>query len=364
MGLCSDYYDNPRRACALPHRATLAGAEVLVVYKETGQQRGAVTDAEGRYRILGLVPGLYDVTARYLGYRSSTRTDVQLVVGQRATLTFTLFPEAIQVQAVEVVAERAGSFEIQRMDVSIPVLRQEILSLPLDTRNTMNLAAIAPGIRSYATIGGRSLPSAGAVPDLRFINLYVDGSEWKSLFNGNIVGIPQTGSPLPPEALQEFRVYLNTYDAEYARGGAYIISAVTRRGTNTLEGSAFVYYQNKALQDINAYQRDLEAQGRFRRPDFYNRQQVGFNLRGRYGKIDSFLRSTMSLVARLMLSRSVRAGPPTTRIYGKPMRGGSPPRFTITPVCSASPICPIPDTRSMLPGPRAIMRTNPSSAAL
>ncbi len=258
----------------------LAGAEVLVVYKETGQQRGAVTDAEGRYRILGLVPGLYDVTARYLGYRSSTRTDVQLVVGQRATLTFTLFPEAIQVQAVEVVAERAGSFEIQRMDVSIPVLRQEILSLPLDTRNTMNLAAIAPGIRSYATIGGRSLPSAGAVPDLRFINLYVDGSEWKSLFNGNIVGIPQTGSPLPPEALQEFRVYLNTYDAEYARGGAYIISAVTRRGTNTLEGSAFVYYQNKALQDINAYQRDLEAQGRFRRPDFYNRQQVGFNLRG------------------------------------------------------------------------------------
>ncbi|MCS7155107.1 MAG: TonB-dependent receptor [Bacteroidetes bacterium] len=258
----------------------LPNAEVLVVHKETGQQRGAVTDSEGRYRILGLAPGLYDVMARHLGYRTETRLDVQLVLGQRAVLDFSLRPEAVQVGQVEVVGQRVGSFEVRRVDVSIPVLRQEILNLPLDTRNTMNLAAIAPGIRTYATIGGRSLPSAGAVPDLRFINLYVDGSEWKSLFNGNIVGIPQTGSPLPPEALQEFRVYLNSYDAEYARGGAYIISAITQRGTNALEGSAFLYYQNKALQDINDYQRQLRAQGTFKRPDFYNRQQVGLNLRG------------------------------------------------------------------------------------
>ena len=148
-----------------------------------------------------------------------------------------LEPGAVELQAVRVAEEKVKSVEVQRLSVSTPVLQEEIKSLPSSTRSVMNLAAVAPGIRSYAPQQGRSIPSAGAVPDLRFINLYLDGVEMKSMFNGNLVGIPQTGSPLPQDALEEFRVYLNPYDAEYSHAGAYVISAVSRRGTNTHEGS-------------------------------------------------------------------------------------------------------------------------------
>ena len=98
-------------------------------------------------------------------------------------------------------------------------MKEEIENLPLNSRGIMNLAGIAPGIKTYAPQSGRTLPSGGAAPDLRFFNVYMDGVEMKSLFNGNIVGLGQTGSPLPQEGLETFRVYVNPYDAEYTRAG-------------------------------------------------------------------------------------------------------------------------------------------------
>jgi hypothetical protein len=99
--------------------------------------------------------------------------------------------------------------------------------------------------------------------------------ELKSLFNGNIVGLGQTGSAVPQEGLEEFRVFLNPYDAEYSRAGAYVISAVTRRGTNRWEASGFGYFQNQGAVGRTFLQRDLGAAA----PDF-GRQQAGFNVRG------------------------------------------------------------------------------------
>ena len=245
-------------------------AQVTAVDSARNETRSALTRANGEFRFLGLTSGRYVVTARYIGFRPTT-DEVQLVLGQRARLSLRLEPGAVELQGVRVAEERVKSVEVQRLSVSTAVLQEEIKSLPSNTRSVMNLAAVAPGIRSYAPVSGRTIPSAGAVPDLRFINLYLDGVEMKSMFNGNLVGIPQTGSPLPQDALEEFRVYLNPYDAEYSHAAAYVISAVTRRGTNTPEGSAFGFLQNKGLIARGAFQRTL--------PDF-DRQQLGFNLRG------------------------------------------------------------------------------------
>ncbi len=211
--------------------APLAAAQITVSNRETGQQRGAVTSAEGNYTIVGLPPGAYHVSLRLLGYGPEER-DIELLVGQHATLDFQLQEAAVAVAGVEVIHQREPSFEVQRNDVSALVVTNEILNLPLNTRNTINLAAIVPGIKTFAPTAGRSLPAAGPLPDLRFWNFYLDGAEWKSFFNGNLVGIPQTGSPLPQEAMREFRVHLNPYDAQYTRGASFVISAVTQRGTN------------------------------------------------------------------------------------------------------------------------------------
>jgi hypothetical protein len=255
-------------------------AQIGVTDKETNQVRGTRTGANGDYAVVGLQPGNYTVKVQRIGFSPASQ-DIRLLVGQRASLDFTLQEAAAALSGVQVTAEPRATFEAQRTDISAPVVTAEIQNLPLNTRNTLNLAAIVPGIKTYAPTAGRSLPSAGSLADLRFYNFYLDGVEWKSMFNGNLVGIPQTGSPIPQEALREFRVHLNPYDAELTRGGSYIISGVTQRGTNEMKGSAFLYFQNNDLRALDEFQRRSRtaAPTTYKRAD-YDRQQFGFNLRG------------------------------------------------------------------------------------
>ncbi len=244
-------------------------AEIILKNVETGLTRGTITTKSGSYYFGGLQPGKYEISALHIGYRKATKT-IEVLVGQTGVVNITLIPEAIELGAVEVVAA-APVFELKRTDVSMPVRQEQIINLPLDTRNVMNLAALVPGIKYYSPIGGRALPEAGSLPQLRFIQLYVDGVEWKSYFNGNIVGIPQTGSPLPQEAVREFRVVLNAFDPEYTRGTSYVISAVTQRGTNEFKATAFTTFRHKSLNAKGAFQTI--------KPD-YNRQQLGLSISG------------------------------------------------------------------------------------
>ena len=248
----------------------IAGAQVTAVNIATNETVRATTRANGEFRVIGLFTGEYTVTVRVLGYKQNVQA-VRIATGQRARLEFEMEKGATELVSQRVVGERVKQVEVQRLSVSAPVMKEEIENLPLNSRGVMNLAGIAPGIKTYAPQSGRTLPSGGAAPDLRFFNVYMDGVEMKSLFNGNIVGLGQTGSPLPQEAVDQFRVYLNPYDAEYTRAGSYVISAESRRGTNEWQGSMFGFLQNKSLIARNAFQTVV--------PDF-GRQQFGLNLRG------------------------------------------------------------------------------------
>src|SRR5437899_7883359 len=263
-----------------PDGRPLVAAQLAVLNRETGQQRSALTSAEGTYTIVGLPPGAYRVRLVLLGHRAQER-DVELLVGQRASLDFELQEAAVAVEGVAVTHQREPVFEVQRNDVSTPVVSAEIRNLPLNTRNTINLAAIVPGMKTFAPTAGRSLPAAGPLPDLRFWNFYLDGAEWKSFFNGNLVGIPQTGSPLPQEAMREFRVHLNPYDAQYTRGASFVIRAITQRGTDAFHGSVFGYGQSNALKALDLSQREKRTANpaAFALP-VHPRAQLGFNLRG------------------------------------------------------------------------------------
>src|SRR5688572_18014231 len=248
----------------------VAGAVVAVVNPATNERRAVNTSDLGRFRVLGLGPGRYEVTVRAIGFEQESQT-VELLLGQRANLVFDLEPSTTQLTGVEVTADRTTTVEVQRTSVSAPVVQQMIEQLPTIDRNIMTLAAVTPGVRGFAPQAGRALPSAGAMPELRFSNFYLDGIELKSLFNGNLVGIPQTGAPLPQEAVQEFRVFINPYDAEYSHAGAYVISAESNRGTNETEGAIFGFFQDQEMAAKTNFQPTL--------PNF-KRMQLGANLRG------------------------------------------------------------------------------------
>src|SRR5687768_6928952 len=83
------------------------GAQVEIRSRETNGSRGALVDRAGTYRVLGLAPGLYDVTVRAIGYRQQRREGVRLVVGQRALVDFTLERGAVELEPVVTRGERA-----------------------------------------------------------------------------------------------------------------------------------------------------------------------------------------------------------------------------------------------------------------
>ncbi len=248
----------------------ISAAQVTVTDPATNTLRNIRSNVLGGFRVLGLSPGRYTVSVRALGYAPESQ-NVELLIGQRANLVFALEKAATELSSVMVTSEHMTNVEVQKTSVSAPVVRDQIENLPTSDRNIMTLAAITPGVKAYAPQAGRSLPSAGAVPDVRFINFYMDGIELKSLFNGNLVGIPQTGAPLPQESVQEFRVFLNPYDTEYSHAGAYVISAVSNRGTNDTKGSLFGYMQNKDMIARTVFQTTT--------PNF-SRQQLGVNVSG------------------------------------------------------------------------------------
>jgi hypothetical protein len=253
----------------------IARAEVSAFDSLTNERRSATTDARGFFRMLDLSPGRYAVSVRALGYAPIARM-LQLATGQRADLDLLLQPGPLVLEPLDVRALPLTAAEIERMSVATAVTEREMRNLPLSTRHVMGLAGVTPGIRTFRTATGNSVPAAGALRDERALNLYLDGVEMKNLNTGNLVGAPATGSPLPMDALQEFRVLLNTYDAEYTRGAAYVISATTHRGTNQRQGSAFASFQNKDLAAVNGFQRAIPN---FEKPDF-SRVQAGISLRG------------------------------------------------------------------------------------
>ena len=245
----------------------ISGAHVEARSRETGAARGTTTDAAGRYQLLGLSPGSYDVAARALGYRPQ-RLTVELVLDTQLELDFRLTSGAIELDTMIVTAARQS---VERLNVSTVISEKEIERLPLDSRDVLALASVAPGIRSFALKGGRAIPAAGAATAARFVNLYVDGDEWKGFATGALVGQPQSGSLIPQEAIREYRVVLNPYDAEYTRGASWVMSAVTHQGGNRVEGSIFGYLQNRQLVARGSFQQGNPS---------YQRSQIGGNIRG------------------------------------------------------------------------------------
>jgi hypothetical protein len=155
-----------------------------------------------------------------------------------------------------VVALAAPVAETQTSENATNVTQEQIQSLPSSSRNFLDLAQLAPGVRvSPDRINGQNKTFAsGALPSDN-INVFIDGQSFKNdiTVGGVAAQDASRGNPFPRNALKEFRVVTNNYKAEYQKASSAIITAVTKSGGNEWQGSVFTGYQNKGLVALDTF---------------------------------------------------------------------------------------------------------------
>ena len=237
-----------------PTGAVIAGATVTATSQETGISRTTVTNQSGLYELVALPIGHYSLSAKKPGFTEQVRTGILLVVGQDATVDLSLrVGEVTEQVKVEGDAELVNA---TTQDISGLVGEKEVKALPLQGRSYDLLLTLNPGIVNFTSektggIGvsnsttGNNFAVEGNRPQQNLFLL--NGVEFTGAAENNM----QPGGPsqnlIGVEAVREFNVLRDNYDAEYGkRPGAQVI-IVTQSGSNQFHGSVYEYLRNNAL---------------------------------------------------------------------------------------------------------------------
>ncbi len=230
-------------------KGVLPGVSVTITNVDTGVSRTVVTDNAGWYRAAALAPGTYELSTELTGFVTYKRSGMTLTTGQDPRIDVTLQVASVK-ETVEVTAA-APLVDVTKNTIGTTVTRRDLDSLPLVTRNFLDLANMTPGVTG---VGGGGVNTAG---QLNRNNSYlVDGVS----NDDTIVSSSRGGFSL--EAVREYIVLANQFSAEYGVSSGAIVSVVTRSGTNKNDGRVFYFARNDALDAQNPFSR---AQGSGRR---------------------------------------------------------------------------------------------------
>jgi len=261
--------------------AAAPGAAVMAVNSENGSTVRATAGPDGSYVLSGLRTGPYTITITPAGGTAVAR-QVVVSVGQTTTLDIdtatntagaaddpgladTGVATGTEAGTIVVVGQRL--VEMRTSEVGTNVTDDQIANLPQGSRNFLNFAALAPGVRILQSGELRQSFGGGGVGDPEGesfggpqVNVFIDGVSLKSnIQQGGIVGQDvSAGNPFSQLAVREFRVLTSNFKAEYEDAGTAIITAVTKSGTNRFAVDAFTLYQDQSLTSRNYLQRDLD----------------------------------------------------------------------------------------------------------
>lgn len=236
-------------------QAVLPGAAIVVTHAESGTIRETSTGADGTYLVAGLVPGPYRIQVELTGFSRLLREDIVLRIGATLQLDLSLRVGAVQ-ESVTVTAE-SPQVDLSSVQVGGTVSQSEITGLPSLTRNFNGLVALLPGVQYNAAGDGNSDSVTINGQHGSGVQYLLDGGSNNDDLRGGSSGA-QARTPL--EAIQEFQVVTNQFDAEYGAATAGVINAVSKQGSNAYHGSAIGYFINSSMmaKDFFVAQQDLE----------------------------------------------------------------------------------------------------------
>jgi hypothetical protein len=235
--------------------AALPGATVTARNVDTGFTHTVPANDVGAYRLEFLPIGRYVVEVSLSGFKTAVRSGIVLNVNDTARVDAALslggVSETVNVESAPTAINTTTS------EISRTIDAVAIQSLPIVDRNVYSLLDLTPGVQSNnngvasasaatsSLVLGypeqRTLINGGADGGTGSVNYYLDGGI-------NMTGLRNTGNILPnPDAIQEFKVQTNSYNAEYGRFASGVINVITKAGTNAYNGSAFEYLRDESL---------------------------------------------------------------------------------------------------------------------
>ena len=239
-----------------PQGAAIPGASVRIVEVQTGSARQTLTGATGEYQFLQLAPGTYSVTGEKTGFAPLTRDGVNLLVNTPTTLDLRM---ALG-QNAETVSVTAEASTINTVDASVgnAFSERQVSTLPLQTRNVVELLSLQPGVTTNGEVLGarrdqNNITLDGVdVNDNQNAGLVAQNTTTGSTYqgvNGNNANVNAGFNAvlsIPLDSVEEFRVTVGGEGPNQGRSSGGQVVLVTKSGTNQFHGSLYEYNRNTA----------------------------------------------------------------------------------------------------------------------
>jgi len=232
--------------------SAVPGVTIVITNQATGVYREVVSNTDGTYFATALAPGMYSIAAELTGFKKYMRSDIRLDLGRTTTLDVALEIGALT-EIVSVSAE-TPLVDTTSKQIGGNVTTREVSMLPSVNGNFVGLVALLPGIVaniSTESFGSDAVSVNGL--DSRNNNYMLDGAN----NNDDVIG-QRAGAQArtPVEAIAEFQVVTNQYDAEFGRTTGAVINAISKQGSNAFHGVGAALIQDASMT----------------RPDFFVKQ--------------------------------------------------------------------------------------------
>ena len=259
----------------------IIGATVQAVHEPSGTRYATVTNSNGRFNIQGMrVGGPYTVTVSYVGHQTKTFKGIKLQLGEIYNLEVWLSEDAQQLGEV-IISAQASKFAAEKTGATTNISQHQIESMPTVSRSITDLTRISPYSNGMSFAGG----------DGRSTNFTLDGANMNNNF-GLSSKLPGGGSPISMDAIDEIQVVVSPFDVRQSNfiGGG--INAVTKSGTNTFRGTAYIYHNNENMHGNRVDDMTLPDPGKVRNTTYgmtlggpIIKNKLFFFINGEYSKI-------------------------------------------------------------------------------
>jgi hypothetical protein len=226
--------------------AVIPKAKVTLQNSLTNQSRSVTTDERGFFRARQLAVSTYEVRVEQMGFAPYRQTGVVLSLGQTVHLDIVLSPESASEKVT--VSAQPSAIDTSQTSVVSSVDQERIEELPVKSRNYLDFVLLAPGVSRSpaASTASGSTPLTGSGFTFgglrsRSNNVSIDGLDNNDEYTGS------SRTELSPEIIREFQVVNNGLSAESGGASGGSINVITRSGTNTIHGDAFIFVEDSIL---------------------------------------------------------------------------------------------------------------------